>query len=185
LENCTVIEGNLQISLITVNDRDNITFPKLREITDYLLIYRIVGLRSIEQLFPNLSVIRGRNLFFNYGLVIFDMPDLEDIGLYSLTSIVRGGIRIEKNPRLCYVNTLDWKEIIMGPNEDRFVIQNHQVDECVNVCPHNRCLLAKESHLEAGSTMNDRQPLCWNVNHCQKGKSICSSYHLILVTDMR
>ena len=40
------------------------------------------------------------------------MPDMEEIGLYGLTHILRGGIRIEKNPKLCYERTVDWKRIL-------------------------------------------------------------------------
>ena len=28
---------------------------------------------------------------------------------------VQGGVRIEKNPSLCYVETVDWQRIIMDP----------------------------------------------------------------------
>ena len=40
------------------------------------------------------------------------MPNLEEVGLIGLTHILRGGVRIERNPRLCYVNTIDWKKIV-------------------------------------------------------------------------
>ena len=62
-------------------------------------------------MFPNLSVIRGRTLLHNYAFVIYEMLSLQEIGLKSLTNIVRGDIRIEKNPNLCFVDTVDWSRI--------------------------------------------------------------------------
>lgn len=55
------------------------------QITGYLLVYRVSGLRSLGQLFPNLSIIRGMTLHQNYALVIYDAIDLE----VSLTIEVR------------------------------------------------------------------------------------------------
>lgn len=114
LENCTVVEGFLKIVLIDngkPNDYENLTFPKLREINDYLLVFRVSGLLSLAKMFPNLSVIRGRTLLHNYAFVIYEMLSLQEIGLKSLTNILRGDIRIEKNPNLCFVDTVDWSRI--------------------------------------------------------------------------
>jgi len=72
LRNCTVIEGYLAIILIEnakPGDFDAVSFPRLREVGSYLLLYRLYGLRSLDRLFPNLAVIRGQLLFFNYALV--------------------------------------------------------------------------------------------------------------------
>jgi len=96
LNNCTVVEGHLHIVLTDCShelDFVNLSFPRLREITDYLLLYRVCGLRSLSVLFPNLSVIRGQLLLYNYALVIYEMPDMYDIGLISLMQITRGSVR--------------------------------------------------------------------------------------------
>ena len=43
---------------------------------------------------------------------------MEEVGLTGLTSILRGGVRIEKNPKLCYERdirkggTIDWRKIL-------------------------------------------------------------------------
>ena len=45
---------------------------------------------------------------------------MEEVGLTGLTRILRGGVRIEKNPKLCYERdipnggTIDWKEILQS-----------------------------------------------------------------------
>lgn len=88
------------------------TFPLVTEIAGYLMIYNLAGLKSLAQLFPNLAAIRGGELFKDYAMVIFRNPDLETIGLKHLKSITNGAVRIEKNRRLCYVNTVDWDAIM-------------------------------------------------------------------------
>jgi len=56
--------------------------------------------------------------------VVYEVPDMEDLGLVSLRSIVRGAVRIEKNPQLCYVDTIDWTALTSVDHEDDFVLQN-------------------------------------------------------------
>ena len=80
LSGCRVVEGFVQIVLIdhaSESSFANLSFPELREITDYLLLYRVSGLRSLGKLFPNLTVIRGETLFLNYALVVFEMIHLQ------------------------------------------------------------------------------------------------------------
>ncbi|XP_019722126.1 insulin-like growth factor 1b receptor isoform X1 [Hippocampus comes] len=169
LENCTVVEGYLQILLI--GDKNNnqevfrsLSFPKLSVITDYLLLFRVSGLDSLSTLFPNLAVIRGRNLFYNYALVIFEMTSLKDIGLYNLRNITRGAIRIEKNPELCYLDSVDWS-LIMDAEFNNFIAGNKQSKECSDVCPG-----IMENNPQCRKTMfnNNYNFRCWNSNYCQK-----------------
>ena len=51
---------------VTVKDKDivtpNISFPMLREITDFLVVFKAKRLKSLSGVFPNLSVIRGNQL---------------------------------------------------------------------------------------------------------------------------
>ncbi|XP_029158533.1 insulin-like peptide receptor [Nylanderia fulva] len=119
-----VVEGFVQILLIDRADSSsytNLTFPDLVEITGYLILYRVSGLRSVGRLFPNLAVIRGHSLFINYALVAFEMNNLQEIDLHSLTNIQRGSVRFEKNPTLCYVDTIDW-DIIAKAGKGEHVI---------------------------------------------------------------
>lgn len=174
LENCTVVEGYLQILLIgdknnNINNQEvfrSLSFPKLTMITDYLLLFRVSGLDSLSTLFPNLTVIHGRNLFYNYALVIFEMTSLKDIGLYNLRNITRGAIRIEKNPELCYLDSIDWS-LIMDAEFNNYIAGNKQSKECSDVCPG-----IMENNPQCSKTMfnNNYNYRCWNSNHCQKGK---------------
>lgn len=119
LEGCGIVEGKVEISQLETFE--NISFPSLREITDRLVIYKVTGLKSISQLFPNLVRIHGEDLFENYAMILVDNPDLEDIGLSSLKRIKKGAVRIEGNDKLCYVNTVNWSLIV----EDSYLNANY------------------------------------------------------------
>lgn len=119
------MEGYVQIVLIdqgTPKDYEDLSFPKLREITDYLLLFRAYGMVSIGKLFPNLAVIRGRVLFHNFAFVVYEMMQLQEIGLTRLTDIVRGSVRIEKNPNLCFADTIDWDRICKGKTDRHYIL---------------------------------------------------------------
>ncbi|KAG8449906.1 hypothetical protein GDO86_016543 [Hymenochirus boettgeri] len=167
LENCTVIQGNLQILLMfgtKPEDFRGLRFPHLTMITEYLLLFRVYGLESLRDLFPNLSVIRGTDLFFHYSLVIFEMPHLRDIGLHSLTNILRGAVRIEHNQELCHISTIDWS-LLLESTENNYIVGNKAVEECADVCPGIRdpgqpCI---KTHING-----HRESRCWTSSSCQK-----------------
>ncbi|KAM8890940.1 insulin-like growth factor 1a receptor [Spinachia spinachia] len=183
LVNCTVVEGYLQILLI--NDKTNniqqeafrsLTFPKLTIITGYLLLFRVSGLDSLSMLFPNLSVIRGRNLFYNYALVIYEMTSLKDIGLYNLRNITRGAMRIEKNPELCYLDSVDWS-LIMDAEFNNVINENKKAKECDNVCPG----IMEDNPLCRRTSFNDNlDSRCWTSSQCQK---VCPEHCKLSCTD--
>lgn len=95
----------------------NGTFPLLTEITEFLVVYQVHYLRSIGRIFPNLTVIRGRNLFEGYALIVYSNTHLEEIGLSQLTTISRGGVRIENNVMLCFVESIDWSHIVSNTTD--------------------------------------------------------------------
>lgn len=191
LRNCTVIEGHLAILLINYlpsNEDDSLKFPELVEITDYLFLYRVNGLRTLRYMFPNLHVIRGQNLFHSYALVAYEMMSLEEVGLVNLMTIVRGAVRLEKNPLLCYVNTIDWELIMKSPIEGNFIFENRVDEECVNVCPvqitpqgtTDRCIV-KDVAVYGSSTSvaSTRRATCWNADDCQFGASKSFRYYFV------
>uniref|UniRef100_A0AAZ3RTX2 Tyrosine-protein kinase receptor n=1 Tax=Oncorhynchus tshawytscha TaxID=74940 RepID=A0AAZ3RTX2_ONCTS len=172
LENCTVIEGHLKIILMfktKPEDFRGVSYPKLTVVTDFLLLFRVYGMESLKDLFPNLTVIRGNNLFFNYALVFFEMLQLRDIGLHSLMNITRGAVRIEKNPDLCYLSTLDWSKIL-DTVEDNYIVSNKNDRECGDVCPG---ALAKGKATCQQTTINGNfNERCWTHKHCQRSKTL-------------
>ncbi|XP_070542081.1 insulin-like peptide receptor [Ptychodera flava] len=161
LENCTVIEGNLKILLIDFgkpSDYKHLKFPKLLEITGYFLTFRVKGLQTYEHIFPNLAVIRGQELFYNYALVAFEMQDLREIGLHGLVTIQRGGVRIEKNPNLCYLNTVNF-DLLVKPETENYIQNNKRQSECADVCPPNEC--------SQWTWLQSHEILCWTSRYCQ------------------
>lgn len=123
LTNCTVIEGFLLITLINAGafEEYNETFPLLTEVTDFIIVHQVSYLRSLGQIFPNLSVIRGRVLFEGYALYVYFNAHLEEIGLPKLQTIASGGVRIEKNDMLCFVKTINWEQIVVSNKSDVFI----------------------------------------------------------------
>ncbi|KAG7271068.1 hypothetical protein CRUP_037967 [Coryphaenoides rupestris] len=169
LENCTVVEGYLQILLISDKTSSlnqellhSLSLPKLTVITTTCCC------SALSTLFPNLSVIRGRNLFYNYALVIFEMTSLKDIGLYNLRNVTRGAIRIEKNPELCYLDSVDWS-LIMDAKGNNFISGNKQSKECGDVCPG----MMEDNPLCRRTKFNDQLDYrCWTSNQCQKAPDL-------------
>uniref|UniRef100_A0A2C9K623 Tyrosine-protein kinase receptor n=1 Tax=Biomphalaria glabrata TaxID=6526 RepID=A0A2C9K623_BIOGL len=154
LRNCTVIEGNLFITVDATNSQNGIyaiedlSFPELREITDHLIVYRVNKLTSFKKLFPNLRVIRGQHLFDVYSLVIYENNDLQEIGLINLDVIGRGSVRISNNFKLCYADTINWTQL--GVEELVYIYDNSK-----QPCPVCR------------SNCEPRN--CWSYDQCQKG----------------
>lgn len=171
LANCSVIEGHLQILLMfktRPEDFRDLSFPKLIMITDYLLLFRVYGLESLKDLFPNLTVIRGSRLFFNYALVIFEMVHLKELGLYNLMNITRGAVRIEKNNELCYLATIDWSRILDSVEDNYIVLNKDDNEECGDICPGT----AKGKTNCPATVINGQfVERCWTHSHCQKGTS--------------
>lgn len=128
-------------------------FPLLTEVTEFVLIFKVMGLRSLGRMFPNLRVIRGNDLFEGYALAVFDNEDLEEIGLRSLTTIMNGNVRIQRNVELCYVNTVDWSQIMESPGKDFREVENKR--ECFK-CPSEYANSCRTSNY------------CWSSNYCQK-----------------
>lgn len=150
---------------VSAAELEKLSFPKLVEITDYLLLFRVQNLKSLRNLFPNLAVIRGQNLMYTYSLVAFEMPHLEDIGLVNLTYMERGAVRLEKNPNLCFTQTVDWTKIAKSAKpDDHYIRENKNVRDCVQFCPDN-CKATRRS--KDDMTLVKR---CWTVNDCQKGR---------------
>ncbi|XP_062122366.1 LOW QUALITY PROTEIN: insulin-like receptor [Drosophila sulfurigaster albostrigata] len=166
LENCTIVEGFLLITLMNMANYTT-SFPLLTEITGYLVFYRMSHLYSLSQLFPNLSVIRGNVRFESYALVVYSNPDLEDLSLTNLRAITNGGVRIEKNPKLCFVSTVNWDKILpLNATKDAVVLKNNNNElECLR-CPGENSIIAQSDAPECryGS---DNKSYCWNSHACQ------------------
>ncbi|XP_026758782.1 insulin-like receptor isoform X2 [Galleria mellonella] len=175
LRGCRVIEGQLSIVLMErANPRtfENVSFPELREVTEYIKIYRAKGVRNLGDLFPNLTVVRGMRLYKDYAIVIYDNEHLESLGLRSLSRIERGAVRIQHNDQLCYTDTVDWSQIIAKDLDNVFIRSNYDPRLC-GLCPEAQSRTV--DHPQSSSmcpTDASGTLLCWDDKHCQK---ICPS----------
>ena len=154
LDNCTTFEGSIQIQIVRQASPEvmsQLRFPKLTEITGYLLVSFVYGERSLKEIFPNLAVIRGKELFLDYSLVIYQNDGLQEINLPSLTTVLDGGVRIEKNINLCYVKTIRWESIMNSNNSLALGTNNN---DCYDTCFGGKC------KPPAGHGRSTRQ-YCW------------------------
>nr|CAD2140949.1 unnamed protein product [Meloidogyne enterolobii] len=160
---CTILEGDFTISMITRSNLTDDLFPvfeNLREITGSILVFQIRGLTSLGRIFPNLRVIGGHSLIMNYALVVYQNYDLRDIGLTKLVAIKNGGVRITENPRLCYTRSISWKQILIGNIRDLIIDQ--VAGHCKNDCPTSE----NDPHCFRDPFTSNMA--CWNNTHCQR-----------------
>ncbi|NXH96141.1 ERBB2 kinase, partial [Pachycephala philippinensis] len=91
----------------------------IKEVQGYVLIAEnnVSGLAL-----QNLRIIRGTQLFQDrYALAVMGnagAPGLRQLGMRHLTEILKGGVRIERNPELCFQETIDWRDILHQHNEE-------------------------------------------------------------------
>lgn len=120
-------------------------FGQLKEITGYLYIgYWPLNLTDLN-VFENLSVIRGRDLYLGAYSLVLENLNIESLGLHSLTEISGGLVLLDRNPHLCYVDNISWKNIFR--NKRQGVIQTTNRSEqcekegkrCFHLCVNNQC----------------------------------------------
>ncbi|XP_061715477.1 epidermal growth factor receptor isoform X1 [Cydia pomonella] len=160
--NCTYVDGNLELTWLQ-NDTMDLSFLQyIREVTGYVLISHVSVTRII---LPQLQIIRGRTLFKlnvrdeEFALMV-TMSNAFTLELPALRDILRGSVGIYNNFNLCHVKTINWEEIITGPNATYVYAYDFSVPE--RTCP--RC---DESCAQG----------CWGEGpkNCQKfSKTICS-----------
>ncbi|XP_063823056.1 insulin-like receptor isoform X2 [Ostrinia nubilalis] len=177
LRGCQVIEGQLSIVLMehaTPKSFENISFPELREVTDFIKIYRAKGIRNLGDIFPNLTVVRGLQLYKDYAIVIYDSAHLESLGLRSLTKIERGAVRIQLNDRLCYTNTINWSAIVSENDLPNIKINSNYDNRLCGLCPNAQSRNAQSRNNKEQKPSQKQCPadstgrlLCWDDKHCQ------------------
>ena len=147
MDNCTTFEGSIQIQIVRQASPEvmsQLRFPKLTEITGYLLVSLVYGERSLKEIFPNLAVIRGKELFLDYSLVIYQNDGLQEINLPSLTTVLDGGVRIDKNINLCYVKTIRWESIM---NSNNSLVLGTNNNDCYDTCFGGKCKPPRQDNI--------------------------------------
>ncbi|XP_048663429.1 receptor tyrosine-protein kinase erbB-3 isoform X4 [Marmota marmota marmota] len=141
-ERCEVVMGNLEI-VLTGHNADLSFLQWIREVTGYVL----VAMNEFSTLpLPNLRVVRGTQVY-DGKFAIFVMLNyntnsshaLRQLRFTQLTEILSGGVYIEKNDKLCHMDTIDWRDIVRDRDAEIVVKDNgRNCLPCHEVCK-GRC----------------------------------------------
>ncbi|VDK73786.1 unnamed protein product [Litomosoides sigmodontis] len=159
LENCTVIEGFIQLlrhpfeahRKFFTDGRHPMEIPALTvEMLSVLknvkIVTEYVDIQTAEFSSPslhflgNLTVIEGRKLSLNrFALLITSNHNLKELGLRSLKRIKNGLVYIGKNEQLCFVNSVKnyWKEILQTDDIGDLVAVTKNNPKCDVKCDDN------------------------------------------------
>ena len=124
--NCTLVDGNLELTWLQDKNLDLGFLHSIREVTGYVLISH-VDMKKI--VLPNLQIIRGRQLFKlnvldqQFALIV-TLSKMENLELPSLRDILQGSAGFYNNYNLCHIRTINWEEIITGFNSTSFYFYN-------------------------------------------------------------
>lgn len=146
---CQVVQGNLELTYLPASA--SLSFLQdIQEVQGYVLIAHSLVSRVPLQ---RLRIVRGTQLFEEkYALVVLDNGNLQDtaavgglreLQLRSLTEILKGGVLIQRNPQLCYLDTILWEDIFHKKNElaQKLIDSNPSptCKPCSPACKTSRC----------------------------------------------
>ncbi|KAF7239165.1 Receptor tyrosine-protein kinase erbB-2 [Varanus komodoensis] len=145
-EHCQVVQGNLEITHLPANV-DTSFLKDIREVQGHVLIAKN-HVRHLQ--LENLLIIRGTQLYEEkYALAVLDNADpsghvgLQKLGMSKLTEILKGGVIIDRNPQLCFQETINWEAIFHKYNlHNATEISSHRLrmcPDCSKICPNNHC----------------------------------------------
>ncbi|RWS24396.1 epidermal growth factor receptor-like protein, partial [Leptotrombidium deliense] len=160
--NCTLVDGNLELTWIRDENLDLSFLENIREVTGYVLISH-VDVKGIK--LPNLQIIRGETLLklnhtrdeFALMVILSKMKNLE---MPALRDILSGNVGFFNNYNLCHIRTIKWEEILTGLHAKSILVYNFTK-------PESDCPACHESCTDG----------CWGegASNCQKfSKMNCS-----------
>ncbi|XP_010022890.1 PREDICTED: receptor tyrosine-protein kinase erbB-2-like, partial [Nestor notabilis] len=105
-QGCQVVQGNLELTYLPAG-ADTTFLKDIKEVQGYVLIAEN-QVSALE--LQNLRIIRGTQLFQErFALTV--------VGNAGPSEILKGGVRIERNPQLCFQETILWSDIFHRHNE--------------------------------------------------------------------
>ncbi|KAM9044629.1 receptor tyrosine-protein kinase erbB-2 isoform 2-T2 [Megaptera novaeangliae] len=177
-QGCQVVQGNLELTYLPSNA--SLSFlQEIQEVQGYVLIAH----NQVSQVpLQRLRIVRGTQLFKdNYALAVLDNGDLlesatpaaraapgglQELQLRSLTEILKGGVLIQRNPRLCHQDTILWKDIFHKNNQLALMLidtnRSRACPPCSPACKAPHCW---------GESSKDCQSLTGTV--CASGCARC------------
>ncbi|XP_062451509.1 receptor tyrosine-protein kinase erbB-2 isoform X2 [Rhea pennata] len=146
-QGCRVVQGNLELTYLAP-DADTTFLKDIKEVQGYVLIAE----NQVSRLeLQSLRIIRGTQLFEErYALAVLGnagpagAPGLRQLGMRHLTEILKGGVRIERNPQLCFQETILWADILHRHNELRGEThvestRSRSCPDCRELCTEGHC----------------------------------------------
>ncbi|KAJ8786744.1 hypothetical protein J1605_023402 [Eschrichtius robustus] len=152
-ERCEVVMGNLEI-VLTGHNADLSFLQWIREVTGYVL----VAMNEFSTLpLPNLRVVRGTQVY-DGKFAIFVMLNyntnsshaLRQLRFTQLTEILSGGVYIEKNDKLCHMDTVDWRDIVRDRDAEIVVKDNGRTSACATFPPNQVPPVMRSARGDAG-----------------------------------
>ncbi|ESO04704.1 hypothetical protein HELRODRAFT_119222, partial [Helobdella robusta] len=199
---CQVVDGNLMFDDFTWNGDVYLNLchklflshvseewkylESVEEVTGFVRMhFRTSNYESLSFL-KNLKTIRGvflDELGHSLGIAATNFTSL---GLDSLTAIKYGNVKISRNKKMCYVQSINWSAILKSPDDQRVIIGNnnnncesegklchpecsddgcwgpgdHQCISCRNFKFQNKCVLSCQSIPLAYASSNTTCSLC-------------------------
>ncbi|NWI92937.1 ERBB2 kinase, partial [Pitta sordida] len=146
-QGCQVVQGNLELTYLPP-DADTAFLKDIKEVQGYVLVAEN-QVSALE--LQSLRIIRGTQLFQDrYALAVVGNADpagttgLRQLGMRHLTEILKGGVLIERNPQLCFQETILWSDILHRHNEfsGDIRVESGRRRSCANcraLCPEGHC----------------------------------------------
>uniref|UniRef100_A0A8C2DVA7 Receptor protein-tyrosine kinase n=1 Tax=Cyprinus carpio TaxID=7962 RepID=A0A8C2DVA7_CYPCA len=185
--NCTVVLENLEIT--NVQEYHDLSFLRsIEEVGGYVLI----GINYVDVIpLENLRLIRGHSLFDGkYGLAVVAnfhrnesvennsiISGLQELGLRSLTEILKGGVKIAHNPLLCNVETVQWLDIVQDDSDVNHIIMISEGScrRCDSGCFNGSCWAPGPENCQTFTRLNCAEQCS---RRCKGPKPIdCCSEH--------
>ncbi|XP_021924577.1 epidermal growth factor receptor isoform X4 [Zootermopsis nevadensis] len=139
--NCTYVDGNLELTWIKDENQDLSFLQYIREVTGYVLISHVDVPRIV---LPRLQIIRGRTLFKlnihdkDFALLV-TLSKMYNLEMPALRDILGGSVGLFNNYNLCHIKTINWDEIITGPEAKYVYVYNFSLPERSCLPCHNSC----------------------------------------------
>nr|UDM84376.1 insulin-like receptor 1 [Ligia oceanica] len=156
LGKCHVIEGHLRLGHCRLPE--GASLPNLTQVTDFVTLEHVEGVRSLSVLLPRLSVVRGQRLLSGGGggggafaFVLYGNRDLREIGPWSMKTIVRGSVFVEDNVLLCTDEGLQWNNLTSPQyRKTNFFHNNRQFCPFVGCEEEGYCEVRERSCVSTG-----------------------------------
>ncbi|XP_061522885.1 melanoma receptor tyrosine-protein kinase-like isoform X5 [Phycodurus eques] len=160
--NCSVVLDNLEVTYTL--EHQNLSFLRsVQEVGGYVLV-AMNEARTVP--LSDLKLIRGQNLYEGkYALLVMSnyvrnrtaatldyTGGLRHLQLSNLTEILRGGVKMTRNPLLCNVDSVEWWDIVDKSGHPGMLFTTddfaRKCEPCHPACVNGSCWAAGPEHCQ-------------------------------------